>query len=310
MSMTLMVAAMKATVGNPLRKLVLIKLADQANDQGECWPSFAHIAEHCEITRRSVINHINALRNAGFLSVENRPGEKGNSSNLYHLHIAEGVERAAQQQAQNKGKQALEKPAKVVNQIHQGSERDSPGVVNHIHQGSEPDSPPLVKEIHPESVSFESVTEPTTTTPPLREALACPWPPSGSAQNIEHQPEPDNDKPIDHAFAMHLHWQPRVTPGPGGAAGPFADRCAMSGVNLNLVPTETRTTLLGEFLSYWETRPDENTQARWEHKFLQRLIDKKNRSELYATPASETTSTRSRSLAEDLTDRSWANANH
>ncbi len=43
MSMELMVKAMKIRVGNPLRKLVLIKLADNASDQGECWPSYQHI---------------------------------------------------------------------------------------------------------------------------------------------------------------------------------------------------------------------------------------------------------------------------
>lgn len=37
MSMLLMVQAMRARVGNPLRKLVLIKLADNANDEGESW---------------------------------------------------------------------------------------------------------------------------------------------------------------------------------------------------------------------------------------------------------------------------------
>jgi hypothetical protein len=56
MSMDLMVKAMKIKVGNPLRKLVLLKLAD-ASDLGECWPSFNHIAEQCEISRRSVISH-------------------------------------------------------------------------------------------------------------------------------------------------------------------------------------------------------------------------------------------------------------
>ncbi|EGO4203114.1 phage tail assembly protein [Escherichia coli] len=42
MSMELMVKAMKIRVGNPLRKLVLIKLADNASDQGECWPSYPY----------------------------------------------------------------------------------------------------------------------------------------------------------------------------------------------------------------------------------------------------------------------------
>ena len=50
MSMELMVKAMKVKVGNPLRKLVLLKLADNASDHGECWPSYQHIADQCEIS--------------------------------------------------------------------------------------------------------------------------------------------------------------------------------------------------------------------------------------------------------------------
>ena len=38
MSMTLMAKAMAIKTGNPIRKLVLIKLADNANDNGELMP--------------------------------------------------------------------------------------------------------------------------------------------------------------------------------------------------------------------------------------------------------------------------------
>jgi len=87
MSMELMVKAMKTKVGNPLRKLVLLKLADNASDKGECWPSLRNIADQCEISRRSVINHIDALCEFGLLRKEHRPGVKGNSSNLYYLTL-------------------------------------------------------------------------------------------------------------------------------------------------------------------------------------------------------------------------------
>ena len=88
MSMELMVKAMKIKVGNPLRKLVLIKLADNASDTGECWPSYRHIADQCEISRRSVVSHIDALQEAGLLVKEVRKGgAKGNKSNLYHLRL-------------------------------------------------------------------------------------------------------------------------------------------------------------------------------------------------------------------------------
>ncbi len=88
MSMDLMVKAMKTKVGNPLRKLVLIKLADNAGDQGECWPSYQHIADQCEIDRSTVRKHIKQLEAQGLVRIENREGPKGNSTNLYLLTIS------------------------------------------------------------------------------------------------------------------------------------------------------------------------------------------------------------------------------
>lgn len=87
MSMDLMVRAMKIKVGNPLRKLVLLKLADNASDLGECWPSYQHIADQCEISKRSVMNHIQALCECGLIKKELRTGPKGNSSNVYQLNL-------------------------------------------------------------------------------------------------------------------------------------------------------------------------------------------------------------------------------
>lgn len=83
-----MVKAMKVKVGNPLRKLVLLKLADNASDHGECWPSYQHIADQCEISKRSVMNHIDALCECGLVKKELRPGPKGNSSNVYRLDFS------------------------------------------------------------------------------------------------------------------------------------------------------------------------------------------------------------------------------
>ncbi|GAB0076995.1 helix-turn-helix domain-containing protein [Pseudomonas syringae] len=85
-----MVKAMKTKVGNPLRKLVLVKLADNASDQGECWPSYQHIADQCEIDRSTVRRHIKNLADQGLLRIENRAGPKGNSSNLYFLTLEGG----------------------------------------------------------------------------------------------------------------------------------------------------------------------------------------------------------------------------
>jgi hypothetical protein len=91
MSMDSMVKAMKTKVGNPLRKLVLIKLADNANDQGECWPSYQHIADQCEIGRSTVKLHIRELEKAGFLRREYRRKGELNQSNLFHLSLDGGA---------------------------------------------------------------------------------------------------------------------------------------------------------------------------------------------------------------------------
>ncbi|WP_145500553.1 helix-turn-helix domain-containing protein [Yersinia bercovieri] len=88
MSMNLMARAMNIKVGNPLRKLVLIKLADNANDQGECWPSVPYIADQCEISERSVQNHIQKLVKSGLVRIEERKSDNGlNRSNVYHLRL-------------------------------------------------------------------------------------------------------------------------------------------------------------------------------------------------------------------------------
>jgi len=87
MSMTLMAQAMSIKVGNPIRKLVLIKLADNANDKGECWPSYQHIAEQCEIGRSTVKSHIKALEDMGLVRREYRKNGSQNQSNLFHLNF-------------------------------------------------------------------------------------------------------------------------------------------------------------------------------------------------------------------------------
>lgn len=144
MSMGLMVAAMKLRVGNPLRKLVLIKLADNASDLGECWPSYQHIADQCEISKRSVMNHIAALCESGLLRKEVRKGgPKGNSSNVYFLTLEGGAPPA---------------PG-VVQQIHQGSAAGSPPSESPAPGGSAGDAPRTSHSLEP---VIEPVIEPIT----------------------------------------------------------------------------------------------------------------------------------------------------
>lgn len=87
MSMILAAKAWKIKLGNPIRKMILIKLADNANDNGECWPSYQHIADQCETSRRTVINHINELEKMGLIKKIARKTNRGNSSNKFILTL-------------------------------------------------------------------------------------------------------------------------------------------------------------------------------------------------------------------------------
>lgn len=86
---------MNCKVGNPARKLVLLKLADNANDDGICFPSYQYIADKCEMTRRSAINHIEYLIKMGLVSKKERKNKDGSISNLYFLHLEQGSENFA-----------------------------------------------------------------------------------------------------------------------------------------------------------------------------------------------------------------------
>lgn len=92
MSFKLMAEVFDVKVGSPIRKMVLLKLADQANDNGECYPSYETIANACELSRRSVITHIKWLEDNGYLWIEHRYNHeaKKNFSNMYHLTLSKG----------------------------------------------------------------------------------------------------------------------------------------------------------------------------------------------------------------------------
>lgn len=70
----------------PPTKIVLLKLADRANDDGVCWPGQASMAHDCGMSERSVMRHLADLEKRGLILIEHRKGENGRqSTNLYHL---------------------------------------------------------------------------------------------------------------------------------------------------------------------------------------------------------------------------------
>jgi len=74
-------------MGSATRKLVMLKLADNANDEGYCYPSLSNIARECEINQRTARRIVRALEQAGFLKTEVRQRNGARTSNGYQIHL-------------------------------------------------------------------------------------------------------------------------------------------------------------------------------------------------------------------------------
>ncbi|HGB9869407.1 TPA: helix-turn-helix domain-containing protein [Escherichia coli] len=118
MSMRLMVEVFHTEVGNPMHKLVLLKLADNANDNGECYPSYQHIAKQCEINKSTAMRAIEALCKKGLLLKQPRYliGGKEQTSNFYVIVLPSLSGSGTKQPG-------------VVAESNQGSGTKQPGVV-------------------------------------------------------------------------------------------------------------------------------------------------------------------------------------
>ena len=135
-------------------RLVLLALADNANDEGVCWPSLNTIARKCSLERRSVIRLVAQLVDKGLLTVQRRWEGITNLTNLYRICWTDEIRQAEEVTdlylrtlAEFKNSRAKyprggdTESLGVVTQSHQGSDIESLGVVTRRHQGGDTESP-------------------------------------------------------------------------------------------------------------------------------------------------------------------------
>jgi hypothetical protein len=103
------------------QKAVLISLADQANDDGVCWPAIGTIAKRCCMSARAVRSAMDHLEVVGLLSRERR----FNSSNVYVVTPAKFDASATA----SRGKRKV------------GKSGDAAGAGDAPHAGGAPDAP-------------------------------------------------------------------------------------------------------------------------------------------------------------------------
>jgi biotin operon repressor len=82
--------AFDTATGSSSSKLVLVKLADNANDDGLCWPSQNRMASDCEMTRESVNRHVKTLSDLGLIEIIPRFKDGVQLPNAYRLLVEGG----------------------------------------------------------------------------------------------------------------------------------------------------------------------------------------------------------------------------
>ena len=94
----------------PSTKIVLLNLADCHNPEHGCFPSQAYLADVCEMSERSVRNHLTKLEELGLITRQRR--EKAGTqfrSDRYELHFDRALTEAGKPAAKFAGRQ--KKPA-------------------------------------------------------------------------------------------------------------------------------------------------------------------------------------------------------
>lgn len=79
----------ESDIGPATKRLVLLALADSANDEGVCWPSVATVARKSGASRRATEEALAGLATDGIVAKQQR----WNDSNVYTLHL-DGLHRA------------------------------------------------------------------------------------------------------------------------------------------------------------------------------------------------------------------------
>jgi hypothetical protein len=87
MSIRVMASVWDSKIDNQTDLLVLLALADFANDQGISWPSLEGLAQKSRSSVRNVQRILKRLELAGVLKVQRMGGGAPGSTNFYHINL-------------------------------------------------------------------------------------------------------------------------------------------------------------------------------------------------------------------------------
>lgn len=117
--------------GSPTSKLLLVKLADNANDQGYCYPSLKKICAESELSERATREHLMLLQKAGLIEIIRRFGDGG-------VHLPSHFQLNAQTRPAASG----------MHVVQEGAARGAVPVVRHVQNNKEPSEENPQENLH------------------------------------------------------------------------------------------------------------------------------------------------------------------
>lgn len=89
MSISAMAWALKQNVGSPTRKLVLLAIANYADENGKCWPSQERLCQDTELGERTIRDALKGLEADGYITRTSRH-VNGNKRQTDILQLVDG----------------------------------------------------------------------------------------------------------------------------------------------------------------------------------------------------------------------------
>lgn len=122
--------------------LVMLALADHANDEGVCWPSVDRLARRSRVSRRQVQRILQLLTEAGHLEALEEGGGRGRTT-VYRVLIKGDIQRAKDDTVSSFAEE--EGPERVTSSALKGDISDTKGdIASHTHV-----EPPIEPSIEP-----------------------------------------------------------------------------------------------------------------------------------------------------------------
>ena len=246
--------------------LVLLALADQANDEGFCWPSQEKLAPKARQSVSTLRRSLRSLEKMGLLTTITRSSTRGRRSNLYLLHIGAKPDLSMKSaKAVNLGEDA----AQACQMLEEASSavfvaNKATGQIDRLPQPVTYDRlQPVTSDRLPYKEPPDRTTKPNPTLPTPARAQAAGATVGLGGKTSTQEPEGTRNAPVEGPGVPVGEVKPR--PGSRVQAGPFkGSKTAEAGLD------EQERALVGACLPAWMASLDK----RGAHKVAQALKER------------------------------------